>query len=117
MGRDVEQVSQRVRAGWSSATASTWTADSPARGQCSVTALVAQDALGGALLKTRVGEARHFYNRIGAERVDLTASQFEGAIGHDDLPATREECLADISPEQYRALAEAVRIGGDDCCR
>ena len=111
MRRDIEQIAQRVQAGWSAATASTWTPGNPARGQCSVTALVAQDALGGELLKTRVGEAWHFYNRIRAERVDLTASQFEGPIGYDDLPATREEALADTSPAEYRALAEAVRRG------
>ena len=109
MRRDVERISQRVRAGWSAATASTWTADNPARGQCSVTALVAQDELGGELLKTRVGEAWHFYNRIGGERVDLTAGQFEAPIAYEDLAATREEALADTSPAQYRALAEAAK--------
>ena len=87
----VTSFAERVRACWSVRTATTYNESSPARGQCSVTALLAQEQLGGELLKTRVGEAWHFYNRIGGERVDFTRDQFDQFLAYDDVPATRDE--------------------------
>ncbi len=57
-------------------TAPQWSADNPACGQCDVTSLVIQERFGGEILKTDVGGAIHFYNRIGGDRCDFTASQF-----------------------------------------
>lgn len=91
---------ERLIAAWSRKTASTWTIDNPARGQCSVTALVVHD-LHGSILKTRVGPHWHFYNSVENSRLELTASQFEADIQYDDLPATRDEALSDTSVEQY----------------
>ena len=76
----------------------------PATGQCSVTALVVNDVFGGEILKTRTTLGVHFYNRIGDRRWDLTISQFRQPIPFEDLPATREEAMADTSPKQYEAL-------------
>lgn len=98
----------KVQQCWSRETATTYMPDNPALGQCSVTALVAQDHLGGTLLKTRVGDAWHFYNLISDQRHDFTASQFAEPIGYDDLPSSREEALRDTSLAQYECLAEAV---------
>lgn len=98
----------RLRTAWSSRTASKWTSESPASGQCSVTALVVQDLLGGRILKTRVGASWHFYNEVHGGRLDLTESQFAEPICYDDMPATREETLGDTSHEQYRALRRAL---------
>jgi hypothetical protein len=102
------ETARRLPTAWSVRTASLWSPDDPARGQCSVTALVIQDLYGGTLLKTRVGHAWHFYNRIDGRRHDLTAGQFAEPIAYDDIGATREEALADTSPEQVRALHEAL---------
>jgi GNAT superfamily N-acetyltransferase len=93
---------------WSVETGGRWLISNPARGQCSVTALVVQDILGGDILKTDVGGCWHFYNQIGARRWDLTISQFETPIRYDNLSSTREEALADTSPEQYRLLRQRI---------
>jgi hypothetical protein len=99
---------RRLTKAWSSETGSKWRRDNPACGQCSVTALVVQDLLGGELLKTRVAGAWHFYNRIDGRRWDLTVSQFETPIGYDDLPSSRQEALADTSKQQYVTLVERL---------
>lgn len=89
---------------WSSGTSTKWTPENPAKGQCSVTSLVVQELFGGEILKTQVPGGRHFYNRIGGERVDLTISQFVQSIAFDDTLSSRAEALADTSREQYFLL-------------
>lgn len=101
-----------LRASWSTETGRKWLPENPARGQCSVTALVVQDLLGGEVLKTGVNGQWHFYNRIGGRRWDMTMGQFDAPIGYDDLPATREEAMADTSPEKYRLLCERLAETG-----
>jgi hypothetical protein len=55
-----------------------WSADNPAVGQCAVTALVVQDLFGGELLRGRMQNATHYWNRLpNGQEVDLTAGQFE----------------------------------------
>src|SRR6476659_5449423 len=99
---------RRLTKAWSSETSSRWRLDNPACGQCSVTALVVQDLLGGELLKTRVGGAWHFYNRIDGRRWDLTVGQFATPIGYDDLPSSRQEALADTSRQRYAVMVEPL---------
>jgi hypothetical protein len=99
----------KLRAAWSTETGGKWRPDNPAAGQCSVTALVVQDALGGDILKTDIGGAWHFYNRIGRRRVDFTMSQFDSPIGYDDLPSNRQEAFDDTSVRQYELLRGLVR--------
>ena len=59
-----------------------WTPENPARGQCGVTALVAQELLGGSLVlgEVFVGASKvgyHYWNRLPDGRdVDFTADQF-----------------------------------------
>jgi hypothetical protein len=69
---------------------------------------VTQDQFGGTICKTRVGDALHFYNWIDGQRLDLTQSQFSAPIAYDDLPATREDAMADTSQAQYEALLQAL---------
>ena len=102
---------RRLARAWSSETGSKWRHDNPACGQCSVTALVVQDMLGGEILKTNVGGAWHFYNRIEGRRWDLTVSQFSTPIGYDDLPSSRHEALADTSKQKYAILVERLARG------
>jgi hypothetical protein len=68
------ELQSRLESAWSLHTATIWRADNPAWGQCSVSALVVQDCLGGVIVKTRVGNAWHFYNLVEGERLDFTAS-------------------------------------------
>ncbi|MCA6114515.1 hypothetical protein J6524_06220 [Bradyrhizobium sp. WSM 1738] len=100
---------RKLREAWSAETSGKWRPDNPAAGQCSVTALVVQDELGGEILKTDFGGAWHFYNRIDGRRIDLTMSQFDSPIGYDDLPSNRHEALRDTSVRQYELLCERIR--------
>ena len=93
---------------WSVETSSKWTPDNPARGQCSVTALVLMDVFGGRLLKTRVGGEWHFYNEINGAVRDFTASQFPRKIAYENKAASAAEALADTSPEQVRVLSDRL---------
>lgn len=95
----------RLHEAWSSGTSSLWTERSPARGQCGVTALVINDHLGGEILKTPVGHAWHFYNRVDGRALDLTSEQFTEPIEYLDVVSSREEAFADTDGEKYRELA------------
>jgi hypothetical protein len=99
---------QALRTSWSPETNRQWSLSNPAQGQCSVTALVVQDVLGGDILKTTVQGSWHFYNLIEGQRWDFTVSQFAEPIGYADTPSTRDEALADTSAEQYRLLRDRV---------
>ncbi len=102
----------RLKNAWSLESASLWTQENPAKGQCSVTALVAQDLLGGTILKTRTPGGTHFYNDLDGIRWDFTINQFDRPIPCEDLPSSREEAMADTSPAQYAALRR--RVGLED---
>lgn len=93
---------------WSAETSSTWRPDNPAAGQCSVTALVVQDILGGDLAKTEIGGAWHFYNVVDGARLDYSASQFVHPVVYADLRASRDEVCLDTTPEQYGILRQRV---------
>ena len=92
---------------WSIETSGNWLADNPARGQCNVTALLINELFGGEILKTSLPEGDHFYNRIGGERIDLTASQFDGPVHYQDAASSREEALAGTSLAKYGSLRAA----------
>ena len=102
---------QQLKQSWSGETGRHSRPDRPADGQCSVTALVAHDLLGGEIFKTNLNGAWHFYNQIAGRRIDFTAEQFESPIGYDDLPSSREEALEDCTAEQYRQLRAQVVAG------
>lgn len=98
----------RLPPGWSSASSTKWRAENPAAGQCSVTAILAQEVLGGEILKTRLGADWHFYNRLDGIRRDFTESQFATPIAYDDIPSSRAEAMTDTTPEQLEALKARV---------
>jgi hypothetical protein len=102
---------QRLRRSWSVETGRHWRSDSPAYGQCGVTALVVQDELGGMIVKTDVNGAWHFYNVIDGLRVDFTMGQFTSPIAYADLPSSRAGALRDCSEAQYRLLRDRVAVG------
>ena len=99
-----DAILRAMSSAWSPASSSQWTREHPAGGQCSPTCLVIQDFFGGSLLKTRVGDAWHYYNEIDGDVFDFTAEQFEDKPQYLNLAATREEVLSDCSEAQYRAL-------------
>lgn len=89
---------------WSLKTSEQWTPRNPARGQCNVTALLLNELFGGEILKTRLPEGDHFYNRIEGERVDLTDSQFAAPPNYLDVVSNRSEALAGTFVSNYEAL-------------
>ncbi|MEM8822992.1 MAG: hypothetical protein AAGF30_05215 [Pseudomonadota bacterium] len=112
---DEVRVRDALLTAWSLETAIQWTADNPASGQCNVTAAVIHDLFGGEVLRTRLGEVWHYYNRIDGVRIDLTDSQFTapGArfaapASYEDAPTTREAALATIPAREYQALHGAL---------
>jgi len=101
-----------IRGSWSRTTSVApdgWSDSNPAWGQCAVTALVVQDALGGRIIRTVVGGTSHYFNLLpdGAE-VDLTAEQFGERLvrdGHEER--TRDYLLSfPDTAQRYAALKE-----------
>lgn len=93
---------------WSIETSSKWIEQNPAKGQCSVTALVVNNLLYGQIIKTKVEESWHYYNYIHGKRYDFTESQFGTSIQYDDLLSSRSEAFLDTNETQYRTLKDSV---------
>jgi hypothetical protein len=108
---DRDSLEARLARAWSSETSSLWSADNPALGQCSVTAIAVQRLCGGEILMTPMPGGTHFYNRVGGERWDLTARQFDRLPVYEDRPSDAAAALADTSAEQVAALLDALERG------
>ena len=104
----IDQVQQALAMSWGPGSSTLWTPERPVAGQCGVSSLVAQDHLGGEILKTRFGELWHFYNRVDGKRVDFTDRQFDTPLAYQDVPSGREEAFGDTNAEQYERLSSAV---------
>lgn len=88
-------------------------------GQCAATAIVVFETFGGGILRTQVGKkdgnsVRHFYNRIGGERLDFTSDQFEipeywQELAYLDIPSTVDEALSELLPGQIEAMRSAFQ--------
>ncbi|PEP59237.1 MULTISPECIES: YunG family protein [Bacillus] len=91
----IEKIMNALSKSWSLKSSSKWSKDNPAKGQCGVTTLVINDILGGAIKKTKLPDAWHFYNIINGKRYDFTASQFREDILYMDIPSNREEAYKD----------------------
>lgn len=109
MSFDPEEVQRALFKAWSLSTASQWTADNPAAGQCNVTALLVHELFGGDLLKTPLPAGDHFYNRIGGQRYDFTASQFERPIAYADVPVDRADAEQGATQDELAELRAAFR--------
>ncbi|MDN3278286.1 hypothetical protein QWJ07_28770 [Frankia sp. RB7] len=109
---DPDDVQSVLRKAWSLSTASQWTSDNPAAGQCNVTPLLVHELFGGELLKTLLPAGDHFYNRIGGQRYDFTAIQFEQPIAYMDLPANRAEVEQGATRDESAELRVAFQRHG-----
>lgn len=105
---DVNRIQEALLHSWSKHTSSLWTTESPAKGQCSVTACVIQELYGGDILKTSTPDGWHFYNRLYDVRCDFTASQFTAPIHYEDTPSSFEEALSDTTLEQCNHLRQRL---------
>lgn len=108
-----EALFEALRDAWSAETASGWSEQNPAKGQCSVTSLLVHDLFGGEILKTATRGGTHFFNLIDGVRWDLTISQFDHPIPFRDVAASRDEAMADTSPRQYAALRQRIGLPVD----
>lgn len=109
MSFDPDDVQRALRKAWSLSTASKWTADNPAAGQCNVTSLLIHELFGGDLLKTPLPAAEHFYNRIGGTRYDFTASQFDQPIAYMDILTDRADAEQGATGDQLAELRAAFQ--------
>jgi hypothetical protein len=109
MSFDPDEIQRALRRAWSSSTASQWTANNPAAGQCNVTALLIHELFGGELLKTPLPDGDHFYNRIEGQRYDFTASQFDQPIAYMDLPAHRADVEGGATNDELAELRAAFQ--------
>ena len=101
---DEQTVRAALNNSWSIDSAQQWTAENPAAGQCNVTAAVIHDLFGGDILRTRIPEGFHYYNRIDGVVVDLTDGQFTEPIEYADERSDRMATMANVSEEEYEAL-------------
>lgn len=87
--------------------------NNPAYGQCSVTALIVQDYLGGEIYRVRIGDGTHYFNKIDGQFFDLTSDQFS-CRGIDILyepneKMSRDYCLSNKNTKmRYETLKENV---------
>jgi hypothetical protein len=109
MSFDPDDIQRALRKAWSLSTASKWTAETPAAGQCNVTSLLIHELFGGDLLKTPLPAGDHFYNRIEGKRYDFTASQFDAPIAYMDVPTDRADAELGATGEQLAALRAAFQ--------
>lgn len=100
-----------LRAAWCAETSTSpedWSPTNPALGQCAVTALAVQDALGGELLRSTVSGVSHYWNRLpSGQEIDLTFEQFDSGATLDATPETRTREYTLSFPEtarRYRTL-------------
>ena len=101
---------------WSVNSSTKWTLDNPSKGQCGVTSLVVNDFFGGDILKTKIPEGWHYYNRISNKYFDFTQSQFLQKPIYLDILSNREEAFSDTNIEQYNYLKNRVNQYAKEHC-
>jgi hypothetical protein len=114
------QLEEALKASWgadtcSSAYAHLWKYESPAFGQCAVTAIVIQDFVGGKIVKDPAHD--HYWNLMddGTE-VDLARMQFNVSVTLQakenrtrEYMLTHERSVKARTPERYLILLNRVR--------
>jgi len=110
----LEQLAAALRSAWGpdTSTEDAWSASLPERGQCAVTALIVQDAFGGALLRAKVAGESHYWNRLpSGEEVDLTRGQFRSFTPGPTEVRGRDYVLSfSDTLKRYLVLRERVRV-------
>ncbi len=105
---NISVIEQKLIQCWSHKTSSRYSEENPYKGQCSVTAIVIHEILGGEILKTRVGNQWHYYNFINGQRIDFTKKQFEFEIKYQDILSNSIDAFTDTSIVQYISLKEKL---------
>lgn len=110
-------LAEALRDCWSEATASPafrdrWSEKNPALGQCSVTALVTQDLLGGEIMAAEVPNfGRHLWNRLeNGSEIDFTRSQFPPGIEVPPGTVVSREAILNDDAARQSDLAKRYRL-------
>ena len=107
----------------------TWSDNNPTLGQCSITAFLAQDLLGGRVLGVPLPDGHfHCFNDVDGCVFDLTSEQFGGeTLSYENCPEQSRE--AHFAAEEKRLRYEVLRCrllgeyavllkhGGYNCCQ
>ena len=109
----IKELASSVRPAWSAETSASedWTPERPSLGQCAVTSLIVQDALGGELLRTTVGGVSHYWNRLADDtEVDLTSDQFDVfEFGSEPQVRDRDYVLSfPVTKARYNRLQQTL---------
>ena len=100
-----------LKKSWGLGSNAKWTEENKAKGQCSLSSLIANDYFGGKILKTQdENNVWHFYNLIDNALIDFTQSQYDEAPKYNNVASNRDEALADANIEQYNYLSSQVKI-------
>ena len=90
-----------------------WSKDNPSLGQCAITALIANDFLGGKIMRCMASSGSHYYNLIDDDIIDLTVEQFLGEIPdyENGEERTREYLLSnDDTRKRYEKLLYNLKL-------
>lgn len=105
-----------------------WSEENPTKGQCSITAFLAQDLFGGRVLGVPLGDGNyHCFNVVDGRAFDLTSEQFSRELSYEDCPEQRREDHFDREEKRRRYLllrgrflreyAVWLKHHGHNCCQ
>lgn len=89
-----------------------WNIENPSLGQCAITALIANDYLGGKIMRCMSSTGSHYYNLIDDIIIDLTKEQFMGERPQyeESLEKTRDYLLSnEDTKKRYLILKEKIQ--------
>lgn len=109
---NIELLKEALNASWSKDTSywsdrNDWTVDKKETGQCTITAMIVFDYLGGTIYRgySTKYELFHYWNEVNGEKIDLTFNQFIGSkndIVFTKIVTKRKEDLMKISNVKNR---------------
>jgi len=118
---NLQIINEALRKSWSAETSSTgdWNSGNPSLGQCTVTACIVQDYLGGDIVNSIATlpsgkKISHYFNLVNGKYIDLTSQQFaDETIFTDPMPkkksfsSTREYCLSNENTNNRYEILKA----------
>jgi hypothetical protein len=104
---------QIIRAAWDERTTDDWHPEDPARHHCGVTALVAQDCLGGEIVRNKISGRKVYFNVLPDGSCLFHRDEYyqEQARGYPtDQLQTRDQMMTHPDmPRRYALLSARVR--------
>lgn len=112
-----EALIARLSPAWTSETSSDaahWSEGNRAWGQCAVTALIVQDMFGGELLRSKVENISHYWNRLpSGEEIDLTRQQFGETVVLQGIETRTREYVLGFPDTRRRYKTLLRRLARD----